>query len=193
MTPGEPGYDEGRTVFYGGIDRRPAAIVRAADADDVSRAIALARETGVELAVRSGGHSIPGHSTTDGGIVLDLRDLNGLEIDVEALKAQCHGARQARSAQWPVPAVMSRSNAITTEDGQEADLCRHRWDVHRLLLRLGRQVHPGEGADHASQPRAGVQRGTRPGLPRARRGPSRPPFAGRLGALCDDTRHECAD
>jgi FAD/FMN-containing dehydrogenase len=82
IAPGEPGYDEGRTVFYGGIDRRPAAIVRAADADDVSRAIALARETGVELAVRSGGHSIPGHSTTEGGIVLDLRDLDELEIDV---------------------------------------------------------------------------------------------------------------
>jgi FAD/FMN-containing dehydrogenase len=81
--PGEPGYDEGRTVFYGGIDRRPAAIVRAVNPDDVSRVVTLARETGVELAIRSGGHSIPGHSTTDGGIVLDLRDLNGLEIDVE--------------------------------------------------------------------------------------------------------------
>jgi FAD/FMN-containing dehydrogenase len=45
--------------------------------------IALARETGVELAIRSGGHSIPGHSTTEGGLVLDLGDLNGLEIDVE--------------------------------------------------------------------------------------------------------------
>jgi FAD/FMN-containing dehydrogenase len=81
--PEEPGYDEGRTVFYGGIDRRPAAIVRAANADDVSRVISLARETGVELAIRSGGHSIPGHSTTEGGLVLDLGDLNGLEIDVE--------------------------------------------------------------------------------------------------------------
>ena len=80
---GEPGYDEGRTVFYGGIDRRPTAIVRAANADDVSRVIALARETGVELAIRSGGHSIPGHSTTEGGIVLDVRDLSGLEIDAE--------------------------------------------------------------------------------------------------------------
>ena len=76
MTPGEPGYDEGRTVFYGGIDRRPAAIVRAANADDVSRVIALVRENGVELAIRSGAHSIPGHSTTEGGIVLDLRDLD---------------------------------------------------------------------------------------------------------------------
>ena len=89
--PGEPGYDEGRTVFYGGIDRRPLAIVRAADAGDVSRAIALARETGAELAIRSGGHSIPGHSTTEGGIVLDLGDLNGLEIDVEARTAWLGG------------------------------------------------------------------------------------------------------
>jgi FAD/FMN-containing dehydrogenase len=91
MAPGEPGYDEGRTVFYGGIDRRPAAIVRAANADDVARVIARARETGAELAIRSGGHSIPGHSTTEGGIVLDLRDLKGLEIDVEARTAWVGG------------------------------------------------------------------------------------------------------
>ena len=91
IAPGEPGYDEGRTGFYGGIDRRPAAIVRAADADDVSRAIALARETGLELAIRSGGHSIPGHSTTEGGLVLDLGDLDGLEIDVRGRTAWVGG------------------------------------------------------------------------------------------------------
>jgi FAD/FMN-containing dehydrogenase len=91
MAPGEPGYDEGRTVFYGGFDRRPAAIVRAANAEDVSRVISLARETGVELAIRSGGHSIPGHSTTEAGIVLDLRDLNELEIDVEGRAAWVGG------------------------------------------------------------------------------------------------------
>jgi FAD/FMN-containing dehydrogenase len=91
MAPGEPGYEEGRTVFYGGIDRRPAAVVRAANEDDVSRVISLARETGVELAIRSGGHSIPGHSTTEGGIVLDLRDLNALDIDVEARTAWVGG------------------------------------------------------------------------------------------------------
>jgi FAD/FMN-containing dehydrogenase len=91
VAPGDPGYDEGRTVFYGGIDRRPAVIVRAANADDVSRVVALARETGLELAVRSGGHSIPGHSTTAGGIVLDLRDLDSLEIDVESRTAWAGG------------------------------------------------------------------------------------------------------
>jgi FAD/FMN-containing dehydrogenase len=60
-------------VFYGGIDKRPGAIVRVANVADVQRVIAAARDGGYELAVRSGGHSIAGHSTTDGGIVLDLR------------------------------------------------------------------------------------------------------------------------
>ena len=66
-------------------------IIRAASADDVARAIALARETGVDLAIRSGGHSIPGYSTTEGGIVLDLRDLNDLQIDVESRTAWVGG------------------------------------------------------------------------------------------------------
>jgi FAD/FMN-containing dehydrogenase len=82
--PEDPEYDEARTVFYGGIDRRPAAIVQVRDDMDVSRVVSLARETGAELAVRSGGHSIPGHSTTDGGIVIDLADLRALDVDVEA-------------------------------------------------------------------------------------------------------------
>jgi hypothetical protein len=81
--PDDAGYDEARAVFYGGIDRRPAVIVRVADANDVSRVVALARETGLELAVRSGGHSVAGHSVSDGGIVLDLSEMKGLEIDVE--------------------------------------------------------------------------------------------------------------
>jgi len=79
--PDHAGFDEARTVFYGGIDRRPSMIVRAADAADVSRVLALARETGLELAVRSGGHSVAGHGVSDGGIVLDLRDMRALEID----------------------------------------------------------------------------------------------------------------
>ena len=81
IAPGDPDYDAARTVFAGGIDRHPAAIVRVADASDVARVIALARETGLELAVRSGGHSALGHSVSEGGIVLDLADLRGLEID----------------------------------------------------------------------------------------------------------------
>jgi FAD/FMN-containing dehydrogenase len=78
--PDDPGYDEARSVFYGGIDRRPAVIVRVAGDADAARVIALARETGLELAVRSGGHSIPGHSVTEGGIVLDLGDMRAIDI-----------------------------------------------------------------------------------------------------------------
>jgi FAD/FMN-containing dehydrogenase len=83
LTPDDPGFDDARTVFLGDIDERPAVIVRVADAFDVARVIAAAHETGLDLAVRSGGHSPAGHSTTTGGIVLDLRDMHALEIDVE--------------------------------------------------------------------------------------------------------------
>src|SRR3990172_5214543 len=83
IAPDDPRYEQARTVFYGGIDYRPAAIVRVADAGDVSRLVSLAREIGFELAVRSGGHSVAGHSVTDGGIVLDLSGMRALQIDVE--------------------------------------------------------------------------------------------------------------
>jgi FAD/FMN-containing dehydrogenase len=83
IAPGDPQYDEARTVFYGGIDRRPAVIIQAADAADVSYVVSLARQSGLELAVRSGGHSTAGHSVSEGGIVLDLRDMRALHIDAE--------------------------------------------------------------------------------------------------------------
>jgi FAD/FMN-containing dehydrogenase len=85
--PNDAEYDEARAVFYGGIDRRPAAIIRVADETDVSRVISLARESGLELAVRSGGHSLAGHCVSDGGIVLDLSDMRALDIDPEGRTA----------------------------------------------------------------------------------------------------------
>src|ERR687893_349803 len=83
IAPDAAGYDEARAVFYGAIDRWPAVIIRVASAADVSQVVSLARETGLNLAVRSGGHSLAGHSTTDGGIVLDLSDMKALQIDTE--------------------------------------------------------------------------------------------------------------
>ena len=79
--PDDADYDKERLIFYGGIDPHPAAIVRVTGADDIARTIAYARATGSEIAVRSGGHSAAGHSSTDGGIVIDLRDLKRLDID----------------------------------------------------------------------------------------------------------------
>jgi FAD/FMN-containing dehydrogenase len=81
ITPADAGYDQARTLFYGGFDHRPAAIVRVADATDVAQVVTLARDSGLELAVRSGGHSLAGHSVSEGGIVLDLADLHALDID----------------------------------------------------------------------------------------------------------------
>src|ERR671917_142077 len=87
IVPEDAAYDAARAVFYGSRNRRPAAIVRAKDAADVSRVVTLAREKGLELAVRSGGHSLAGHSVSEGGIVLDLSQMKGLEINVEARTA----------------------------------------------------------------------------------------------------------
>ena len=87
IRPEDAAYDAARTVFVGGIDKRPAAIVRARNAEDVARVVAFARDRAVELAVRSGGHSGAGHGTTEGGIVLDLRDMNRIEIDATARTA----------------------------------------------------------------------------------------------------------
>jgi FAD/FMN-containing dehydrogenase len=83
IAPGDAAYDQARTVFFGGIDRHPAVIVRVADASAVAQVVSLAGETGLELAVRSGGHSPAGHGVTDGGIMLDLSKLRALHIDPE--------------------------------------------------------------------------------------------------------------
>jgi FAD/FMN-containing dehydrogenase len=81
--PGDAGYDQVRKVFYGKWDRRPAAIVRPTDAAEVAQVVGLARDSGLELAVRSGGHSLAGHSVAEGGIVLDLSRMTALEVDRE--------------------------------------------------------------------------------------------------------------
>ena len=90
LGPDDAGYDLARRVFLPEIDRRPAAIVRPVDASEVARVVSLARDTGLELAVRGGGHSAAGYGTSEGGIVLDLAGLTGLEIDA--------GPRIARAA-----------------------------------------------------------------------------------------------
>ena len=87
ITPGDAEYDQARQVFLPQIDRRPAMIVQPADSAEVASVITLAREQGLELAVRSGGHSAAGHGTTDGGLLLDLSRLKGLEIDADAREA----------------------------------------------------------------------------------------------------------
>jgi FAD/FMN-containing dehydrogenase len=87
VAPGDDGYDQARTIFYGGFDLRPQVIVRPTDAAGVARVVTLARDSGLELAVRSGGHSPAGHSLSDGGIVLDLSAMKALDLDPEGRSA----------------------------------------------------------------------------------------------------------
>lgn len=82
IAPSDADYDEARKVIDIGFDRRPAAIVQVATATDVEQVIAIARETGVELAVRGGGHSVAGHSASEGGIVVALSAMKGIDVDV---------------------------------------------------------------------------------------------------------------
>ena len=84
ITPADDDYETARQVKAGGYDLHPKAIVRVKDAQDVARVVAYARDTETELAVRSGGHSGAGHSTTDGGIVIDLAEMKGLDFDHDA-------------------------------------------------------------------------------------------------------------
>jgi len=81
ISPGDPGYDEARGIWNGAIDRHPALIARCAGAADVMRAIEFARSEGLPIAVRGGGHSIPGFSTCDGGIVIDCGPMNAVRVD----------------------------------------------------------------------------------------------------------------
>src|SRR4249920_2219647 len=81
VRPEDPSYDEARSIWNGAHDKKPAAIVRCRGVADVLRGVDFARSEGLSLAIRGGGHSIPGFSTSDGGLVLDLSAMNAVRVD----------------------------------------------------------------------------------------------------------------
>ena len=88
VRPGDPGYDEHRKVWNGSVDRSPALIARCAGVADVIAALRFARAGGLRVAVRGGGHSFPGQSVCDGGVVIDLGPMKGIRVDPQARTAR---------------------------------------------------------------------------------------------------------
>ena len=91
LTPQDAGYDEARAVHNGLVDRRPALIVRAGTTDDVVGALALARDAGLEVSVRGGGHNVAGRAVTDGGVMIDLAEMKGIAVDPERATVTAQG------------------------------------------------------------------------------------------------------
>ena len=118
ITPGDPGYDDARAVYNAMIDKHPAAIARCRDTADVITCVNFAREHGVELAVRGGGHNAAGLGVWDGALVIDLSLLRSTTVNPQEhtvrVDAAAPGATSItrpwrsgwprRPASWPRPA-----------------------------------------------------------------------------------------
>ena len=106
LRPGDAGYDEARRIHNGLIDKRPAVIARCHGAADVARAIGLAREVGLEISIRGGGHNVAGRACTEGGLMIDLAEMRAVAVDPERRTARAEGG-----ANW------NELNAATAEHG----------------------------------------------------------------------------
>ncbi|OBI97067.1 oxidoreductase [Mycobacterium alsense] len=91
ILPDDPGYDEARALHNGMIDKRPAVILRCGSATDVAGALDFARELGLPVAVRGGGHNGPGFGSVEGGLVIDLSPMNRVDVDADRRIARVQG------------------------------------------------------------------------------------------------------
>ena len=87
VLPSDPSYDEVREIWNAMIDRRPALIVRCAEASDVVHAISFARENGLEISIRGGGHNIAGNALCDNGVMIDLSTMRRVRVNAEKKRA----------------------------------------------------------------------------------------------------------
>ena len=113
VRPGHPDYDELRALFNSMIDRRPAVIARCRNDTDIVDALAFARAEGLEVAVRSGGHSVAGASTNDDGIVIDVRPMKGVEVDPATRRARAYAG-----ATWGEMDRATQEHGLATTGGR---------------------------------------------------------------------------
>jgi len=111
-TPADGGYDEARTVYNAMIDRRPAVVVGATNTSDVAAAVDYARENGLPLAIRGGGHSVPGFGTIDDGVVVDLSGMREVSVDPAAQTARSQGG-----ATWGDFNAATHEHSLATTGG----------------------------------------------------------------------------
>ena len=119
LGPDDPAYDEARQIWNAMIDKRPALIVRCADADDVQAAVEFARTKGLALAVRGGGHNIAGNALCEGGLVIDLSHMRSVRVDKDARVAVVQGGatlgdfdREAQSFGLATPLGINSTTGI---------------------------------------------------------------------------------
>ena len=111
--PGDDGWEEGRTLFNSMIDKKPGAVARVANEDDVAACIGWARRTGAAIAVRAGGHSVAGVSVNDGGLVLDVRALDSITVDPQA-----RTARAGAGLTWARFDAATQAHGLATTGGR---------------------------------------------------------------------------
>lgn len=116
VVDGDETYHDARAVWNGRVDRRPAAVVRVASTDDVAAAVGFAREHGLPLSVRGGGHHVSGSAVVDGGVVVDLSTLTEVEVDPDARIARVGAGCRVSDV---LPAVQAHGLVFPT--GSAAD------------------------------------------------------------------------
>ena len=108
----DDGYEDARKVYNAMIDRHPLAVIRCAGAADVAAVVDFARENGVDLAIRGGGHSVPGFGTCDDGVVADLSGMQQVDVDPKAMTARAQGG-----ATWGIFNDATHAHGLATTGG----------------------------------------------------------------------------